>query len=145
MKNKFSVNPEELPSKLYILMGAVCLVLHTVISAYTSLSPSLSGLIFFIIYSAGVCAVYFFARKRILFFRAESDASNEQNTGVIRTFKESVGVPYAVVNRKNCHRQRRNEKVFGKRETLYNANIFDLASVTLNDLPSAVSPPLPMI
>ena len=51
-----------------------------------------------------VMAIFLFSRHRIAKYRAEKLASDEQNSGVISAFRDSVDLPYAVIteNGKIC-------------------------------------------
>ena len=88
---------DELPSRLYIIFGILCLVGFTAVCTYTRLSPVRTGLTVVLIYSMICGLVFLFSRKRIAKCRAESRASMEQNGGVISAFKESIDLPYAIV------------------------------------------------
>lgn len=88
---------EELPSRLYIIMGVLFLVLHTVICYYTEVSPATCGLFLIFFYVLAVMAIFLFSRHRIAKYRAEKLASDEQNSGVISAFRDSVDLPYAVI------------------------------------------------
>ena len=88
---------DELPSRLYIILGILSISGFTAICAYTKLSPVRMGLLFLVVYSLVCGVIFLFSRKRIAMYRAENRASREQNGGVISAFKDSIDLPYAIV------------------------------------------------
>ena len=88
---------DELPSRLYIIFGILCLAGFTAICSYTRLSPVRMGLTIVLVYSMICGVIFLFSRKRIAKYRAEIRASMEQNGGVISAFKERIDLPYAIV------------------------------------------------
>lgn len=87
----------ELPSRLYVILAIVVLAFHTVLCTFTELEPAVVGLISIALYALSALAVYLFARRRIQLYRTQSNASEEQNSGVIHTFRNRLGIPYAVI------------------------------------------------
>ncbi len=86
----------ELPSRLYVILAIVVLALHTVLCTFTEISPAVSGILSILIYALCSLVVYLFARRRIHLYRTQTHASEEQNSGVIYTFRNRLGIPYAV-------------------------------------------------
>ena len=88
----------ELPSRLYVILAIVVLALHTVLCTFTEISPAVSGMLAIVLYALFALAVYLFAQRKIHLYRSQSDASEEQNSGVIYTFRNRLNIPYAVIN-----------------------------------------------
>lgn len=88
---------DELPSRLYIILGILSIAGFTAICAYTRLSPVRMGLALVIVYSLICGLIFLLGRRRIAMYRAQSRATEEQNGGVISAFKESIDLPYAIV------------------------------------------------
>ena len=89
----------EIPSRLYIIAGALLLAGYTVICTYTDLSPASIGLIFTLTYAVFCLIVFLINRRKIAIYNAESAIEDEQNNGVIATFRDSLDIPYAVITR----------------------------------------------
>lgn len=91
---------DELPSRLYIILGIVAMAVYTAICTYTKLSQIRVGLAIILIYALLCFVIFIFSRRRIAIYRAENRASEEQNGGVVSAFRDSISLPYAVVTEK---------------------------------------------
>ena len=74
---------EELPSKVYVIMGVVCFVIHILLCTYTKISPAVCGLVLISVYVLAALVIRLTVSKRLNLFRIASNASEEQNSGVI--------------------------------------------------------------
>ena len=93
----------ELPSAVYVLLAVFILMLHIGICTYgKEVNVALCGIILLLAYVAAAACIYWFSHRRLARFRIESDAIEEQNNGVIHTFRTAVHLPYAVI-RENGH------------------------------------------
>lgn len=127
---------EELPSRLYIILALVAMALHIAICHYTSASVTITGLILALSYLVVVSIIYFVTQKQMRLYRIEADASDEQNNGVIRTFRTSVNVPYAVVTPKGkiVTVNDAMRSVTNLYDTVFNADISDLCHRSMEEL-----------
>ena len=81
---------EELPSKVYVILAIFCIVIHVILCTYTDISVATCGLVLIVIYMIAAFAIHLTVNKRISFFRRASTASEEQNSGVIYTFRNML-------------------------------------------------------
>jgi len=91
---------DELPSRLYVILGIIFIAGYTALCAYTNLSPIKLGLSLLLLYSLVSGLVFLLTRKRIAMYRAENRASEEQNSGVISASRDKVSLPYVIVTEK---------------------------------------------
>jgi len=87
----------ELPSRLYVIFAILALALHTVLCTFTQLLPTVSGVISIAVYVFCSLIVYLVTKHKLHLYRTQTDASEEQNSGVIYTFRNRLNVPYAVI------------------------------------------------
>ncbi len=144
MSNKkfdFFKHLEELPSLVYMILGVVCLVVHVLLCTYTKISVSVCGLVLLLIYILAVVIIRIFVNKKINLFRIASDASDEQNNGVIHTFRNSLKIPYAVIteNGKIVTVNTAMRNIAGVKATMYNADITDIFNAPLEHIIKSVS------
>ncbi len=127
---------EELPSRLYIILALVAMVLHIAICHYTSASVTVTGLVLALLYLVAVSIIYFVTQKQMRLYRIEADASDEQNNGVVRTFRTSVSVPYAVVtpNGKIVTVNEAMRAITNLYDTVFNVEISDVCHRSMEDL-----------
>ncbi len=127
---------EELPSRVYIILAIVCFVTHILLCTYTKISVAASGLIFIVLYLFCAFIIHIAVHKRIVLFRHASDASDEQNNGVINTFRNALKIPYAVVNEHGkivtVNTALRN--VAGTKATMFNADISDICNLPIEHI-----------
>lgn len=88
----------ELPSRLYVILAILALALHTVLCTFTQIMPAVSGAISILLYLFCSLIIYLLTRRKIHLYRTQSDASEEQNSGVIYTFRNRLDIPYAVIS-----------------------------------------------
>ena len=127
---------EELPAIFYIVLAVISLAAHIALCSYTRLDPAVSGVIVVCVYLLLSAVVAFVIHKRILFFRLQHDASEEQNSGVIYAFKNKLSVPYAVVNEsgKIVTVNAAMRRIAGSKNTIYNSDIASACNVSLGDI-----------
>ena len=135
-KNDFFSNFEELPSRLYIILGILFMAIYTALCAYTKKSPAAIGIFMTLLYAAIVIAIFIFSKFRIASRAAEKAAADEQNSGVISAFRESVDLPYAVITRlgKIVTVNTAMKNISGGRESYFNLSITDLCDLNVDSL-----------
>ena len=126
----------EIPSRLYIIAGALLLAGYTVICTYTDLSPASIGLIFTLTYAVFCLIVFLINRRKIAIYNAESAIEDEQNNGVIATFRDSLDIPYAVITRSGniVTLNSALKDITGNRDSYFNLDISELCDFDLNSL-----------
>ena len=127
---------EELPAIFYIVLAVVSLAAHIALCSYTRLDPAVSGVIVVCVYLFLSAVVAFVIHKRIILFRLQHDASEEQNSGVIYTFKNHLNIPYAVVNEagKIVTVNAAMRHIAGQKNTLYNTDIASACNISLDEI-----------
>ncbi len=127
---------EELPSRVYVIMAVVCLVIHIVLCTYTKISVPVCGLVLIIIYVVAALVIHLTVNKRISLFRIASDASEEQNSGVIYTFRNMLKIPYAVVteNGKIVTVNAAMKNVAGAKATAFNTDISAICDIPMEHI-----------
>ena len=92
---------EELPSMAYVLLAVLCIVIHVLLCTFVpAISVAVCGLVLMCIYLVAALIIHLTVRRRMSLFRMASNASEEQNSGVIYTFRHMLKTPYAVVTEK---------------------------------------------
>jgi len=139
MSNKkfdFFKRIEELPSIFYIILAVLALAIHIILCSYTELSPAVCGVIMICIYLVTASVIAIVIHKKILLFRLQSDASEEQNSGVIYTFKNHLNIPYAVVNEsgKIITVNSAMRRIAGSKNTLYNTDVSVACNMSLGEI-----------
>ena len=89
---------DDVPSRLYILLGIIFLAAHIAVCAYTPIEATLSGLFAIILYIAVCGIILIFSNRRMSIYRSEVEASDSQSGSVIAAFRDSVNIPYAIVS-----------------------------------------------
>ena len=89
---------DDVPSRLYILLGIIFLAAHIAVCAYTPIEATLSGLFAIILYIAVCGIILIFSNRRMSIYRSEAEASDSQSGSVIAAFRDSVNIPYAIVS-----------------------------------------------
>ena len=133
-KNDLFRGFDDLPSRLYILLGIIFLAAHMAVCAYTQIPATWSGLFAILLYIA-VCAVIFFiGNRRMSIYRNEAEASDSQSGSVIAAFRDSVAIPYAIVTEsgKIVTVNAAMRSALPRRETFLNLNISDLCGATID-------------
>ncbi len=132
---------EELPSMVYALLAVLFLVIHVVITTYTSITSAVCGLALIITYILICLIIYLAVHKRIGIFKLASDASEEQNNGVIYTFRHLLKIPYAVVTEKGkiVTVNAAMRHLAGAKNTVFNSDIEALGEVNFSELLKATS------
>ena len=127
---------EEMPSRLYVLLGVLTFAVHILICALTDAPVELTGLILILVYIAVSAVIYFLSQKKLNIFRNESIASEEQNNGVVYAFRNHFKSPYAVVTESgkvitvnNAMRQ-----AAGMWDTVFNSDISAICGLPMNEI-----------
>ena len=126
----------ELPAIFYIVLAVLSIAVHIALCSYTKLDPAVSGVIVVCVFLLLSAAVAFIIHRRLLFFKLQRDASEEQNSGVIYTFKNYLNIPYAVVNEagKIVTVNAAMRHVAGQKNTLYNTDIATACNISLSEI-----------
>ncbi len=132
---------EELPSRVYVILGIVCLVAHILLCTYTKIPVVACGFALIILYILTAFAISLTVNRRISLFRIASDASEEQNNGVIYTFKNMLKIPYAVVteNGKIVTVNAAMKNAAGATATMFNADIGGICNISMEHFVKNVS------
>ncbi len=135
-KNDIFNGFDELPSRLYILLGVIFLAAHIAVSVYTQIPPTWSGLVAILLYII-ICGIIFFVgSKRMSIYRNEAEASDSQSGSVIAAFRDNVKIPYAIVTDTGrivtVNAAMRN--ALPRRETFLNSNIADICDITIDKI-----------
>ncbi len=127
---------EEIPSRLYVIFAILTFAAHIAICALTETNPALSGLILIGIYAIIAVIIYFGSRRRFNIFKAESDADEEQNEGVVFAFRNYVRSPYAVVTESGKIITVNNamRHAAGIWDAVFNTDISSLCGLTMNEI-----------
>ena len=129
---------EKFPAVVYAILAVVCLSAHVLICTFTQVSTAVCGLIIISVYLLLAVIVYFTIHKRINFIRMASDASEEQNNGVIYTFRNHLKIPYAVVTEKGkIITVNSAMKQLAGVAAVFNADLKDICDLSIDDLISA--------
>ncbi len=122
---------DELPSRLYIILGIIFMAVHIVLGVYTEVSAVSSGLLLIFLYILIVGVIFFISRRRIAIYKAESRAAEEHNSGVIAAFRDSVSLPYAVITTEGTvvTVNAAMKEITGNKDTYFNLNISDLCDI----------------
>ncbi len=142
MSNKkfdFFSHIDELPSRLYIILGILFMAIHTALCAYTKIPLAASALFFIILYTVICLVIFIIARRRIYVYKSEHRASEEQNSGVIAAFRDEVDIPYAVVTKKGkvVTVNTAMKSACGTRDTYFNISIDELCDIDLDAMIAA--------
>ncbi|MBO5415244.1 MAG: DHH family phosphoesterase [Clostridia bacterium] len=107
------------------------MAIHTVIGTYTEIKPATSGLLLIALYIVIVGVIFFFSRRRMAIYKEESRAADEQNSGVIAAFRDSVDLPYAVITNSGTvvTVNAAMKSVTGNKDTYFNLNISSLCDL----------------
>ena len=96
-KNDIFHGFDDLPSRIYMLLGIIFLAAHIAICAYTRIPPAWSGLACIILYVIVCGIIFFIGSRRMSIYKNEAEASEGQSGSVIAAFRDSVDIPYAIV------------------------------------------------
>lgn len=126
----------ELPSLVYVIMAVLFFAVHVILCTYTKISVAACALALVIIYVVASAAIHIAVQRRMSLFRIATDASEEQNNGVIYTFRQLLKEPYAVVNDKGkivtVNSAMRNAA--GAAATVFNADISEICDIPFDYL-----------
>ena len=129
---------EELPSKVYGILAIFCIAMHVLICTYTNISVAVCGLVMLTVYVLAALVIHLTVSKKISFFRKASNASEEQNSGVIYTFRNLLKFPYAVVteNGKIVTVNNAMKNIAGAKATTFNSDISQICDISIEQLSS---------
>ena len=121
---------------VYILLAVVCIVIHVVLCTYTEISVAVCGLVLLCVYLLVSLIIHLVVRHRFALFRLASDASEEQNSGVIYTFRHMLKTPYAVVTEKGkiVTVNAAMKATAGAKSTVFGADITDISGIPMSNL-----------
>lgn len=127
---------EEFHSRLYVILAVIMLAAHTVICTYTKIRPAVSGIIMLSVYAAVSVCIYFVSRRKLRLYRIESDASEQQNRGVVHTFRNKLSLPYAVIddNGQVITVNTAMRRAIGIKGSLFNHKIDDICGISSEDI-----------
>lgn len=127
---------EKFPAIVYAVLAIVCLAAHVLICTFSKVSVAVCGLVMISIYLLLAIVVYFSVHKRISLIRMASDASEEQNNGVIYTFRNHLKIPYAVVTEKGkiVTVNSAMKQIAGTKATVFNSDLTDLCRLSIDEL-----------
>lgn len=128
---------EELPSMSYVLLAVVCIVVHVLLCTFVpTISVAVCGLVLMCIYIVASLIIHLTVRHRMSLFRLASNASEEQNSGVIYTFRHMLKTPYAVVTEKGkiVTVNAAMKNVAGAKSTVFGADITEICGISLSAL-----------
>ena len=128
---------EELPYMAYVLLAVLCIVVHVLLCTFIpTVSVAVCGLALTGIYLLASLLIHLAVRRRMSLFRLASNASEEQNNGVIYTFRHMLKTPYAVVTEKGkiVTVNVAMENIAGAKSTVFGADITDICGIPLTDL-----------
>ena len=135
-KNDIFRSFDDLPSKLYILLGIIFLAAHIAVCAYTQIPATWSGLFAIILYIAVCLIILLVGNRRMSIYRNEAEASDSQSGSVIAAFRDSVNIPYAIVSETGkiitVNTAMRN--ALPLRDTFLNTNISDICGLPMDKL-----------
>ncbi len=132
---------EEIPSRVYIILGVVCLFAHILLCKYTKIPDEICGLALILIYILTAVIISLTVSRKLSLFRIASDASEEQNNGVIYTFRNMLKIPYAVVteNGKIVTVNAAMKNIAGASATMFNADIGGICDISIDYLSRNIS------
>ena len=90
---------EELPAKIYVLLAVFMMAVHITVCAYTNVSEATVGLLLLMVYIVISVTIHVTCKSKIKKFRAEAEAAEKHNNGVVYTFQNNLLMPYAVVTK----------------------------------------------
>ena len=127
---------EELPSRVYVILAVLCLAVHVILCTYTTVSVAVCGLVLIIVYVVAALIIHLVVHKRISFFRLASNASEEQNNGVIYTFRHFLKIPYAVVTERGkiVTVNAAMRHAAGAKSTVFGTDISEICDISIADL-----------
>lgn len=127
---------EELPSIFYVVLAILALAAHIILCTYTTMSAAVCGIIIICIYLAVASVIAVVIHKKMLLFRLQNDASEEQNSGVIYTFKNLLHIPYAVVTEsgKIVTANAAMRRIVDAKNSLYNTDIASVCNISLGEI-----------
>ena len=127
---------EQFPAIIYSILAVVCIGAHVLLCTFTQIETATSGLIMIFAYLVLAVIVYFALHKRLLLVRMASDSTEEQNNGVIYTFKHHLKIPYAVVTDKGriVAVNSAMRQLAGTKATVFNADFGEICKISISDL-----------
>ena len=121
----------ELPSLVSIIMAILFFAIHVILCTYTRIPVAICALALVIIYLIASVIIHLSVQKRMSLFRIASDASEEQNNGVIYTFRHLLRSPYAVVTDKGkiVTVNSAMKNIAGAAATVFNSDIKEICDI----------------
>ena len=124
----------ELPSLVYVILAVMFFAVHVILCTYTKISVAVCALVLVVIYIVVAFIIHFCVQRRMSLFRIASDASEEQNNGVIYTFRHLLRSPYAVVTEKGkiVTVNTAMKNIAGAAVTVFNSDITEVCNIQLD-------------
>ena len=135
-KNDIFHGFDDLPSRLYMLLGIIFLATHIAVCAYTKIPPAWSGLACIILYVIVCGIIFFIGSRRMSIYKNEAEASEGQSGSVIAAFRDNVDIPYAIVTDlgKIVTVNAALRDALPRRDTFLNSNISDICGMTVDNI-----------
>ena len=128
---------DDVPSRLYILLGVIFLAAHIIFCAYNKEVPATwSGLVAIVLYIAVSVVIFIVSSRRMSIYRSEAEASDSQSGSVIAAFRDSVNIPYAIVSEtgKVVTVNTAMRSALPLRDSFLNLNISDICGMPLDKI-----------
>ena len=135
-KNDIFHGFDDLPSRLYMLLGIIFLAAHIAICAYTKIPPAWSGLACIALYVIVCGVIFLIGSRRMSIYKNEAEASEGQSGSIVAAFRDSVDIPYAIVTEhgKIVTVNTALRSALPRRDTFLNYNISDICGMTLENI-----------
>ena len=135
-KNDIFHGFDDLPSRLYMLLGIIFLATHIAVCAYTKIPPAWSGLACIVLYVIVCGIIFFIGSRRMSIYKNEAEASEGQSGSVIAAFRDNVDIPYAIVTDlgKIVTVNTALRGALPRRDTFLNSNISDICGMTVENI-----------
>lgn len=135
-KNDIFHGFDDLPSRLYMLLGIIFLAAHIAICAYTKIPPAWSGLACIILYVIVCGVIFLIGSRRMSIYKNEAEASEGQSGSIVAAFRDNVDIPYAIVTEhgKIVTVNTALRSALPRRDTFLNYNISDICGMTLENI-----------
>jgi c-di-AMP phosphodiesterase-like protein len=93
-----SVADLRIPLMVCVLIGVFLLAVYTVVVSFTTLPPSLFGIILTVIYIYTAIFTFLGVRNRLRRIAIEEERAAAFNTEIYQMFRETIDLPYAIVS-----------------------------------------------
>ncbi len=87
-----------IPLMICVLIGILMLAAYTATITLTDLPPTVSGIIFTLVYIYVALLIFFGVRQRIRKIAVEEERERALNTEIYQMFRENIDLPYAIIS-----------------------------------------------